>query len=142
MLRLTSATVSSTLEISQVSLDDCFAALCLVPSGFAYAPPQRTTLLYQKPPRMGAAVLDEGIQKSDQDLQRLQILIGAITQQSLPPHRLKVAENPFRVTAIVHDRVDAHDFILDVVVDRIGKVRHKHPVETIMPLMDACVNRQ
>ena len=57
MLRLTSASVSSISEIFQVSEDDCFAALCLVPSGFAYAPPKRTTSLYQKTAADCAAVL-------------------------------------------------------------------------------------
>ena len=38
------------LEIFQVSLDDCLAALCLVPSGIAYAPPKRTMIFYQNFP--------------------------------------------------------------------------------------------
>ena len=59
MLRLTSASVSSISEIFQVSEDDCFAALCRVPSGFAYAPPKRTALLYQKTTTDSAAFANQ-----------------------------------------------------------------------------------
>ena len=48
MLRLTSARYRHIVEVSQVSRDDCFAALCLVPSGFAYAPPKRTLCILPK----------------------------------------------------------------------------------------------
>ena len=37
-------------ELPTFTSGDCFAALCLAPSGIAYAPPKRTFVVYQKTP--------------------------------------------------------------------------------------------